>query len=101
MYVLLANIITVTSGASWTSFLPRRLLQLFGMNRSKLFRDEFNDDNVAEPHFVKDDGSTAALPRPDLSADTLMGPAGCLWSTVPDMLKWAKEYLYSISGLTE
>jgi CubicO group peptidase (beta-lactamase class C family) len=101
MYVLLANIITVTSGASWTSFLQRRLLQPFGMNRSKLFRDEFNDDNVAEPHFVKDDGSTAALPRPDLSADTLMGPAGCLWSTVPDMLKWAKEYLYSISGLTE
>lgn len=96
MYVLMGRIIDQVSGKSWPDFLQERLLQPLGMSRSKLSREDFEDDNVAEPHYVKDDGTPGALPRPDLSSDTLMGPAGCLLSTVPDMLKWVKECLHSI-----
>lgn len=94
MYVVIAHIINKVSGyKNWSSFLTQRLLEPLEMRRSRLSRDDFADDNVAEPHYVKDDRTPGMLPRPDLSADTLMGPAGCLWSTVPDMLKWARAVL--------
>ncbi|KAK7413380.1 hypothetical protein QQX98_007757 [Neonectria punicea] len=93
----MARIIDRVSGhKSWSSFLMQRLLEPLEMRRSRLSRDEFSDDNVAEPHYVKDDGTPGLLPRPDLSDSTIMGPAGCLWSTVPDMLKWARAVLDSI-----
>ncbi|KAL6401057.1 hypothetical protein AUP68_16780 [Ilyonectria robusta] len=97
MYVIMARIIDKVGGCKdWPSFLTQRLLGPLEMRRSRLSRHDFTDDNVAEPHYVKDDGTPGALPRPDLSADTLMGPAGCLWSTVPDMLTWVQAVLTSI-----
>uniref|UniRef100_A0A8H7N0I9 Beta-lactamase-related domain-containing protein n=1 Tax=Bionectria ochroleuca TaxID=29856 RepID=A0A8H7N0I9_BIOOC len=97
MYIVVARIIEKVSGyPSWASFLAERLLKPLGMSRSRLWRDQLSDDNIAEPHFAKDDRTPGSLPRPDLSADTLMGPAGCLWSTVPDMLKWIEAVLRSL-----
>lgn len=96
MYVVMARIIENISGCKhWATFLMQRLLVPLGMGRSRLSRGAFTDDNVAKPHYVKDDGTLGLLPWPDLSEDTLMGPAGCLWSTVPDMLKWARAVLGS------
>ncbi|KAM0363031.1 hypothetical protein HYE67_007970 [Fusarium culmorum] len=98
MYVIMARIIDKTCGAAggWSEYLIKSVLQPLDMSRSRLSRDTFEDENVAEPHYVKDDLKPARLPRPDLSADTLMGPAGCLWSTVPDMLKWIKAVLDAV-----
>ncbi|KAG5792706.1 hypothetical protein H9Q69_008231 [Fusarium xylarioides] len=99
MYVVIAKVIdhATAEDGGWSRFLTERLLKPLGMERSKLSRDAFSDDNVAEPHYVKDDLTPGQLPRPDLSADTLMGPAGCLWSTVPDMLKWVRAVLSSVN----
>ncbi|KAK9426811.1 hypothetical protein SUNI508_00338 [Seiridium unicorne] len=66
------------------------------LHRSKLWRDAFNDGNVATPHYVKDDRSPGVLQWRDLCAETLMGRAGCLWPTVPDMLRWVRAVLSSI-----
>ncbi|KAG9501657.1 hypothetical protein J7337_007348 [Fusarium musae] len=99
MYVIMAKVIdhAIAEDGGWSRFLTERLLEPLGMQRSKLSRDAFSDDNVAEPHYVKDDLTPGQLPRPDLSSDTLMGPAGCLWSTVPDMLKWVRAVLTSVN----
>ncbi|KAF5718746.1 beta-lactamase transpeptidase [Fusarium mundagurra] len=61
-------------------------------NRSKL-----PDDNVAEPHVVLDDYSLHKQKPVDTAGDnTLMGPAGGIWSNVSDMMKWAKALLDAI-----
>jgi CubicO group peptidase (beta-lactamase class C family) len=79
MYVVISRIISKVGGCGdWASFMRQYLLEPLGMHRSKFSRDDFTNNNVAEPHYVKDDGPPGLLQRPDLGEDTLMGPAGCL-----------------------
>ncbi|KAH7481450.1 hypothetical protein FOMA001_g8846 [Fusarium oxysporum f. sp. matthiolae] len=64
------------------------------MRRTVTDRTKLPDDNLAEPHVVLDDCSQHRQKPVDTAADdTLMEPAGGVWSNVSDMMKWAKALL--------
>ncbi|KAF5713284.1 beta-lactamase transpeptidase [Fusarium globosum] len=82
------------SGRPWDELLKKRILEPLAMHRTVTNRTKLPDYNVAEPHVVLDDYSLHRQKPVDTAADdTLMGPAGAVWSNVSDMIKWAKALL--------
>ncbi|CVK91954.1 uncharacterized protein FMAN_06999 [Fusarium mangiferae] len=97
MYAVASLGIEKQSGRPWYDFLKGRILEPIAMHRTVTNRTKLPDDNVAEPHVVLDDYSLHRQKRVDTAADnTLMGPAGGVWSNVSDLMKWAKALLAAI-----
>ncbi|KAF5975531.1 beta-lactamase/transpeptidase-like protein [Fusarium bulbicola] len=97
MYAVAGSVIEKQSGRPWHKLLRERILEPLAMHRTITKRAKLPDDNVAEPHVVLDDYSLHIQKPVDTAADnTLMGPAGGVWSNVSDMMKWAKALLDGI-----
>ncbi|KAF5586001.1 beta-lactamase transpeptidase [Fusarium subglutinans] len=97
MYAVAGSVIETQSGRPWYELLRERILEPLAMHRTVTNRAKLPDDNVAEPHVVLDDYSLHRQKPVDTAADnTLMGPAGSVWSNVSDMMKWAKALLDGI-----
>ncbi|PNP80385.1 hypothetical protein FNYG_05984 [Fusarium nygamai] len=97
MYAVAGSVIEKQSGQPWYELLKKRILEPLGMHRTVTNRTKLPDDNVTEPHVVLDDYSLHRQKPVDTAADnTLMGPAGGVWSNVSDMMKWAKALLDAI-----
>ncbi|KAG4287344.1 hypothetical protein FPRO06_04996 [Fusarium proliferatum] len=94
MYAVAGLLIEQQSGRPWYELLKERILEPLAMHRTVTNRTKLPDYNVAEPHVVLDDYSLHRQKPVDTAADdTLMGPAGAVWSNVSDMIKWAKALL--------
>ncbi|KAF4958956.1 hypothetical protein FGADI_2035 [Fusarium gaditjirri] len=97
MYAVAGLAIEERTGHPWFEFLKHRILDPLKMLRTRTRRTELPDDNFAEPHVVLDDYSLHKQKPVDAAADnTLMGPAGAVWSCVSDMMIWAKALLDAI-----
>ncbi|CZR43682.1 uncharacterized protein FPRO_07401 [Fusarium proliferatum ET1] len=97
MYAVAGLLIEQQSGRPWYELLKERILEPLAMHRTVTNRTKLPDDNVAEPHVVLDDYSLHRQKPFNTAADnTLMGPAGGIWSNVSDMMKWAKALLDAI-----
>jgi len=97
MYSLVGRIIeAVGPEKNWGDFVKSRLLKPLGMNRTTTDGTDLKDDNMAEAHYVLNDRTAKKHGRPDLSDKTSMGACASIWSTVPDMLIWAKAHLEAI-----
>lgn len=97
MYAVAGLVIEQRSGRPWHKLLKERILEPLAMHRTVTNRTKLPDGNVAEPHVVLDDYSLHRQKPVDTAADnTLMGPAGCVWSNASDMMKWAKAILDAI-----
>ncbi|KAH6989255.1 beta-lactamase/transpeptidase-like protein [Ilyonectria sp. MPI-CAGE-AT-0026] len=97
MYALVGRIIEAHGGkdadGGWGAFVRRRILQPLQMSRSCSNRADLPDTNFAEPHTALDNGKPGRLPVPQFSDKTLTGASAAVWSTVPDLLKWASAIL--------
>ncbi|KAI1126532.1 beta-lactamase/transpeptidase-like protein [Nemania abortiva] len=93
MYSVVGQVIETVAGCPWHEFLRRRILDPLGMNRTTTNRNKLKDENLAEPHVVVDDHSIFQIKPVDVSDDTAMGAAGGVWSSVSDMILWAKALL--------
>jgi len=81
-YGLLGAVLEKVSGESWAALAAKRVLDPLGMKRTTYFPVEpFARGYVVHPLH----GSLHEEPRLDAGA---MAPAGQLWSTVTDMVKW-------------
>ncbi|KAG5806015.1 hypothetical protein H9Q71_009393 [Fusarium xylarioides] len=97
MYAVAGLVIGQQSGRPWYELLKERILEPLGMHRTVTNRIKLPDDNVAEPHVVLDNYSLQRQKPVDTATDnTLMGPAGGVWSNVSDMMIWAKAILDAI-----
>lgn len=82
-YGLLGAVVARLSGEGWASVLERRLLAPLGMRRTTYHPAEpFARGYVVHPWH----GTLREEPRHDTGA---MAPAGQLWSTAADLVKWA------------
>ncbi|VZI19844.1 unnamed protein product [Fusarium fujikuroi] len=94
MYAVSGLVIEQQSGRPWYELLKERILEPIAMHRTVTNRTKLPDGNVTKPHVVLDDYSLHRQKPVDTAADnTLMGPAGGVWSNVSDMMKWAKALL--------
>ncbi|KAF9770015.1 hypothetical protein IL306_012482, partial [Fusarium sp. DS 682] len=94
MYAVAGLVIEKQAGQPWYECLKKRILDPIEMHRTRTNRTKLPDENVAEPHVVLDDYSIHKQKPVDTAADdTLMGPAGGVWSNVSDMMKWAQALL--------
>ncbi|KAF2877131.1 beta-lactamase/transpeptidase-like protein [Massariosphaeria phaeospora] len=84
---------------TWAEHLRERIFQPLEMQRTATYRGDLSTSNLAEGHVVLDDRSLRTIPPTDMSDRTAVGGAGSVWSTVPDMLKWAKALLDGIEAI--
>jgi CubicO group peptidase (beta-lactamase class C family) len=97
MYAVIGRIIEAVGGPDasmgWGEFVRRRIFLPLSMQRSCSNRDSLKDQNFAEPHTALDHDKPARLAVPLFSDKTITGASAAVWSTVPDMLKWAAAIL--------
>ncbi|KAF2120271.1 beta-lactamase/transpeptidase-like protein [Lophiotrema nucula] len=104
MYAVIGKVIEIASSSNnlgtktWSDHLRDRIFMPLSMQRSATNRDALQDHNLAEGHMVLDDKSLRTTAPTDMSDRTTIGPAGAVWSTVPDMLKWAKALLEGMTA---
>jgi CubicO group peptidase (beta-lactamase class C family) len=77
----------------WSDFFRRRIFDPLPMHRSTTNRKKLIDDNIAQPYVVLDNRTPKKSTPSDMADDTALGGAGSVWSSVPDMLKWATAIL--------
>ncbi|KAL6912531.1 hypothetical protein FSST1_010291 [Fusarium sambucinum] len=94
MFAVAGAVIEKQSGRPWYEYLKEKILDPLDLSRTKTNRTKLLDDNYAAPHVVLDDYSLHKQKPVDMASDdSLMGPAGAVWSCVTDMMKWAKALL--------
>ncbi|CAF3473958.1 unnamed protein product [Fusarium graminearum] len=102
MFAVAGAVITQQSGQPWYEYLKERILEPLDLSRTTTNRTKLPDDNYAAPHVVLDDYSLHKQKPVDMASDdSLMGPAGAVWSCVTDMMKWAKALLTAMHSETE
>jgi len=86
LYIVAGEVVARVSGQSWDDFVTTRLLRPLGMNRSATVYTRLPDPtNVIDAHGPVE-GKVQVIRR-DLN--TLLGPAGGIYSSVADLSKWA------------
>jgi len=90
-YILLMRIVEAITG-SFSQFTSERIYNPLGMENTQFVPQ--NTGNIA-PTSIRNDGRLRGLPDDELAyhLDGISGNAG-LFSTVPDILKYARELLY-------
>ncbi len=94
-FIIAEKIIEKVTGKSWEENVRERVFKPIGMNESTMNGDGFEAcQNKAVPHeyFYKDSIRVNALHGDDQALWwlTVVGPAGSICSTVPDMIKYAE-----------
>lgn len=82
-YALLGEVVARVRGASWWEQVRERLLEPLGMTTTWYDAPAHAAPGTSVDHFT---GELAPEPATDTRA---MAPAGQLWSTVDDLLRWA------------
>ncbi|MBO2032583.1 serine hydrolase [Siccationidurans ginsengisoli] len=86
LYIVAGEVVARVSGQPWNTFVETRLLKPLGMSRSATVYARLPDPtNVIDAHGPVD-GKIQVIRR-DLN--TLLGPAGGIYSSVADLSKWA------------
>ncbi|KAI5778351.1 beta-lactamase/transpeptidase-like protein [Geopyxis carbonaria] len=103
LYSMAGNIVEKYGGEDaaegWAEFLKRRILKPLRMTRTTASLEDLKSDfNVAKPYMVVLDKTPVEINQPAASADTLIGSAGGLRSSVHDMLIWGKSLLAAHSA---
>lgn len=87
-YVVLGYIIEKLTGTSYNEFITAQILQPLGMHGSNFnLRSKFPDKDVKQ--YVVHGGQIKAVP----SVTVLMGPAGTLWSSSDEMVRFLQFFL--------
>lgn len=90
LYIVAGEVVARVSGQPWTTFVETRLLRPLGMSRSATVFTRLPDPtNVIDAHGPVE-GKVQVIRR-DLN--TLLGPAGGMYSSVADLSKWAMMLL--------
>jgi CubicO group peptidase (beta-lactamase class C family) len=86
LYIVAGEVVARVSGQSWNTFVETRLLRPLGMSRSATVYTRLPDpSNVIDAHGPVD-GRIQVIRR---DMNTLLGPAGGIYSSVNDLSKWA------------
>jgi CubicO group peptidase (beta-lactamase class C family) len=86
LYIVAGEVVARVSGQSWDDFVTARLLRPLGMSRSASVYARLPDpSNVIDGHGPVD-GKVQVIRR---DINTLLGPAGGIYSSVNDLSKWA------------
>ena len=90
LYIVAGEVVRRISGQPWADFVQARLLQPLGMRRSATTFLRLPDPaNVADAH-APVDGRVQLIRR---DQNTVIGPAGSLYSSVAEMSQWARMLL--------
>jgi CubicO group peptidase (beta-lactamase class C family) len=90
LYIVAGEVVARVSGQPWTTFVETRLLKPLGMSRSATLYARLPDpSNVIDGHGPVD-GKVQVIRR---DMNTLLGPAGGIYSSVADLSKWAMMLL--------
>jgi CubicO group peptidase (beta-lactamase class C family) len=90
LYIVAGEVVARVSGQPWATFVETRLMRPLGMSRSAtLFARLPDPTNVIDAHSSVD-GKVQVIRR-DLN--TMLGPAGGIYSSVADLSKWAMMLL--------
>ncbi|MGI4835406.1 MAG: serine hydrolase [Janthinobacterium lividum] len=86
LYIVAGEVVARVSGQPWADFVEARLLRPLGMSRSAALYARLPDaSNVIDAHAPV--AGHIQVVRRDLN--TLIGPAGGIYSSVADLSKWA------------
>jgi len=86
LYIVAGEVVARVSGQSWNDFVETRLLKPLGMSRSATVYARLPDpSNVIDAHGPVE-GKVRVIRR---DMNTLLGPAGGIYSSVNDLSKWA------------
>jgi len=86
LYIVAGEVVTRISGQPWADFVQARLLKPLGMSRSATDFARLPDPtNVIDAHGPVE-GKVQVIRR---SQNSMVGPAGGIYSSVADMSKWA------------
>src|SRR5919109_2937279 len=92
MYAVAGEVIEAVSGTPWATFVLTRIFAPLGMTGTEPTLGALAaQPNVASPHMELRDTVRPVMNRP---VDAV-GPAGSVWSSVADMVKWARFILDS------
>jgi CubicO group peptidase (beta-lactamase class C family) len=90
LYIVAGEVVARVSGQPWTTFVETRLLKPLGMSRSATVYSRLPDPtNVIDAHGPID-GKVQVIRR---DMNTLLGPAGGIYSSVADLSKWTMMLL--------
>jgi len=90
LYIVAGEVVARVSGQPWTAFVETRLLKPLGMSRSATIYSRLPDPtNVIDAHGPID-GKVQVIRR---DMNTLLGPAGGIYSSVADLSKWTMMLL--------
>ncbi|KAK0744941.1 beta-lactamase/transpeptidase-like protein [Apiosordaria backusii] len=94
MYGVVGATIAKVSGRTAGAVMKEKIFQPLGMGRTITSpADDPLDGNVAKGYSVLDKGSLLRLEEPELRDGTANAGAGCVRSTVNNMLKWASAVM--------
>ena len=98
MYGVVGELIRRVCGKSTGAVMKEKIFGPLGLGRTGTSSAEYPlDGNVARGYSVLDDGSLLRLEEPDLQDGSAHAGAGCVRSTVNDMLTWAKAVMVAES----
>ncbi|KAK0641779.1 beta-lactamase/transpeptidase-like protein [Cercophora newfieldiana] len=91
MYGVVGEAIAKMCGKSTGAVMKEKIFEPLGMERTCTSPIDYpEDDNIATGYAVLDDGSAFRLEEPELRDGSTNAGAGCVRSTVNDMLAWAR-----------
>jgi len=97
IFSLAGNVIAQVMKQSMGQVMKEYIFEPLGMSRTFTSTDEYDhkdgDDNYAKGYTVLDNGTQICRGYPGLGASDAQGAAGCVRSSVNDMLKWASAVM--------
>ena len=109
-YVLAGHVLERLSGLTFEELLQQRILDPLGMNRTRFFVEDLEEDENRAVGYGRPDGrdpahGKVAIPYYKSAVESRkegvgspFAPAGCLSSCVDDLLKWARLHLEDRTG---
>lgn len=91
MFMIQGVIAEKITGQSWDELIQTRFFEPLGMHRSKTLLSEFQKtNNVSLGYHLKKDNTISKTDYYDISG---MSPAGSIYSSANDMVKWVKLWI--------
>ncbi|KAK0636140.1 beta-lactamase/transpeptidase-like protein [Bombardia bombarda] len=92
-YAIAGAVIEKLSGESYATFLEKSVLRPLGLEHTTSQPNFGPDDNFADAHISLCNATALPISRRYFFKDTFFEPAGGIYSSVNDMMKWAKAVL--------
>ena len=94
LYVVAGQVAAAAGGAPYEELVRRELFRPLGLDRCVV--GEFDREalgNVAQPHWLSDDGNQPMREDPGMVPAIASAPAGGIRCSLDDMLAWARNWL--------